>query len=54
MRPAIWNRLVPLAIKDYSELVKRALLVEQNIEETNQILEQRGDRKRKQRMEESS
>ena len=28
LRPAIRNRLVPLAIRDYSELVKRALLVE--------------------------
>ncbi|RVW92587.1 hypothetical protein CK203_039384 [Vitis vinifera] len=46
--------LVPLAIKDYSELVKRALLVEQNIKETNQIREQRGDRKGKQRMGKSS
>ena len=54
LRPAIRNRLVPLAIKDYSELVKRALLVEQNIKETNQIREQRGDRKGKQRMGKSS
>ena len=45
LRPAIRNRLVPLAIRDYSELVKRALLVEQDIEETNQIREQKGDRK---------
>ncbi|KAL6342244.1 hypothetical protein AAG906_006865 [Vitis piasezkii] len=37
LRPAIRNRLVPLAIRDYSELVKSALLVEQDIEETNQI-----------------
>ncbi|KAJ9678287.1 hypothetical protein PVL29_023021 [Vitis rotundifolia] len=48
------NRLVPLAIRDYSELVKRALLVEKDIVETNQIREQRGDRKGKQRMRESS
>ena len=54
MRPAIWNRLVSLAIRDYSELVKRALLVEQDIKETNQIREHRGDRKGKQRMGESS
>ncbi|KAL6329105.1 hypothetical protein AAG906_007651 [Vitis piasezkii] len=54
LRLAIRNRLVPLAIRDYSELVKRALLVEQDIEETNQIREQRGDRKGKQRMGESS
>ncbi|RVX14525.1 Transposon Ty3-I Gag-Pol polyprotein [Vitis vinifera] len=54
LRPAIRNRLVPLAIRDYSELVKRALLVEQDIEETNQIREQMGDRKGKQRMWESS
>ena len=46
LRPAIRNRLVPLAIRDYSELVKRALLVEQDIEETNQIREQRGGQKR--------
>ena len=37
LRPAIRNRLVLLAINDYSELVKRALLVEQDIKETNQI-----------------
>ena len=54
MRPAIRNRLIPLAIRDYSELVKRALLVEQDIDETNQIREQKGDRKGKQRMRESS
>ncbi|RVW15622.1 Retrovirus-related Pol polyprotein from transposon 17.6 [Vitis vinifera] len=54
LRPAIRNRLVPLAIRDYSELVKRALLVEQDIDETNQIREQKGERKGKQRMEESS
>ena len=54
LRSAIRNKLVPLAIKDYSELVKKALLVEQDIEETNQIREQRGDRKGKQRMGESS
>ncbi|RVW22320.1 Retrovirus-related Pol polyprotein from transposon 17.6 [Vitis vinifera] len=54
LRSAIRNRLVPLAIRDYSELVKRALLVEQDIEETNQIREQREDRKGKQRMGESS
>ncbi|RVW92637.1 Retrovirus-related Pol polyprotein from transposon 17.6 [Vitis vinifera] len=54
LRPAIRNRLVLLAIRDYFELVKRALLVEQDIEETNQIREQRGDRKGKQRMGESS
>ena len=39
LRPAIKNRLVLVTIKDYSELVKRALLVEQDIEETNQIWE---------------
>ena len=54
LRPAIRNRLVPLAIRDYSELVKSTLLVEQDIAETNQIREQRGDRKGKQRMGESS
>ncbi|RVW93684.1 Transposon Ty3-I Gag-Pol polyprotein [Vitis vinifera] len=54
LRPAIRNRLVPLAIRDYSELVKRALLVEQDMDETNQIREQKGDRKGKQRMRESS
>ena len=54
MRLAIRNRLVPLAIKDYSELVKRVLMVEQDIEKTNQIWEQIGDRKCKQRMRESS
>ena len=54
MRPAIQNRLVPLAIRDYSELVKRVLLVDQDIEETNQIREQRRDRKGKQRMGKSS
>ena len=54
MRLAIQNRLVPPAIRDYSKLVKRALLVEQDIEETNQIREQRDDRKEKQRMGESS
>ena len=54
LRLAIRNRLVPLTIKDYFELVKRALLVEQDIEETNQIREQTGDRKCKQRMGESS
>ena len=42
MRPAIKNRLVPLAIRDYFELVKRALLVEQDIVDTNQIQEQMG------------
>ena len=45
LRLAIRNRLVSLAIRDYYELVKRALLVEQDIEETNQIREQKGDRK---------
>ena len=45
LRPTIRNRLVSLAIRDYYELVKRALLVEQDIEETNQIREQKGDRK---------
>ncbi|KAL6336406.1 hypothetical protein AAG906_014578 [Vitis piasezkii] len=45
LRPAIRNRLVSLAL-----LVKRALLVEQDIDETNQIREQNGDRKGKQRM----
>ena len=54
MRPIFRNRLVPLAIRDCSELIKRVLLVEQDIEETNQIQEQKGDRKGKQRMEESS
>ena len=37
LRPTIRNRLVPLAIRDYSKLVKRSLLVEQDIEDTNQI-----------------
>ncbi|XP_034708980.1 uncharacterized protein LOC117932042 [Vitis riparia] len=50
LRPTIRNRLVPLAIRDYFELVKMALLVEQDIEETNQIWEQMGDRKGKQRI----
>ena len=54
LKPVIRNRLVPLVIRDYSELVTRALLVEQDIEETNQIREQRGDRKGKQKMGESS
>ncbi|KAL6319798.1 hypothetical protein AAG906_036860 [Vitis piasezkii] len=54
LRPTIRNRLVTLAIRDYSELVKRALLVEQDIEETNQIREQMGNRKGKQRIGESS
>ena len=54
LRPAIKNRLVLVTIKDYSELVKKALLVEQDIEETNQIREQMGDRKGKQRIGESS
>ncbi|KAJ9691569.1 hypothetical protein PVL29_013681 [Vitis rotundifolia] len=48
------NILVQLAIRDYSKLVKRALLVEQDIEETNQIWKQRRDRKGKQRIGESS
>ena len=52
MRPTIRNRLVSLGIRDYFELVKRALLVEQDIEETNQIQEQRGDRKGKQKIRE--
>ena len=37
LRTVIRNRLVSLAIKDYSELVKRALMVEKDIDETNQI-----------------
>ena len=37
LRPAIRNRVVPLAIMDYSELVKRSLLVERHIEDTYQI-----------------
>ncbi|RVW63618.1 RNA-directed DNA polymerase-like [Vitis vinifera] len=45
LRPAIRNRLVLLAIRDYSELVKRALLVQQDIEDTNQIREQRGEKR---------
>ena len=54
LRPAIRNRLVPLAIRDYSELVKRVLLVEQDIKETNQIREQMRYRKGKQRIGKSS
>ena len=54
MRLAIRNRLILLAIRDNSELVKRALLVEQDIKDTNQIQEQKGDRKGKQKVEESS
>ena len=50
MRPAIRNRLVPLAIRNYFELVKRALLVEQDIKDTNQIREQMEDRKGKQKV----
>ena len=46
MRLSIRNRLILLAIRDNSELVKRALFVEQDIKDTNQIQEQRGDRKR--------
>ena len=45
LRPAIRNRLVLLAIRDYSELVKRALLVQQDIEDTNKIREQRGEKR---------
>ena len=37
LRPAIKNRVVPLAIMDYSELVKSALLVERDIKDTYQI-----------------
>ncbi|RVW36979.1 hypothetical protein CK203_103687 [Vitis vinifera] len=42
LRPAIRNRLVPLAIRDYSELVKRALLVEQDIEKPTKFRSKRG------------
>ncbi|KAJ9701354.1 hypothetical protein PVL29_006624 [Vitis rotundifolia] len=42
-------QLVPLAIRDYSELVKRALLVEQDIEETNQIRERSQGSQQRQR-----
>lgn len=45
MRPVIRNSVVPLVIRDYSELVKGALLVEHHIEDTNKIQEQKGDRK---------
>ena len=45
MRLAIRNRLILLAIRDNSELVKRALLVQQDIENTNQIQEQRGEKR---------
>lgn len=54
LRPIIINRIVPLAIRDYIELVKRALLVNQDIEGINQIWEQRGDRKGKQKVRENS
>lgn len=37
LRIAIKNRVVSLTIRDYIELVKRALLVEQDIDDTNQI-----------------
>ena len=37
LRPARRNRVVPLVIRDYFELVKRALLVEQDIKETHQV-----------------
>ena len=47
MRLAIRNKLVQLAIRDYSEFVKKALLVKQDIKETNQIREQMRDRKGK-------
>ena len=33
LKLAIRNRVVPLAIRDYSELVKRASLVEQDIKD---------------------
>ena len=39
-----------LAIRNYSELVKRGLLVEQDINDTNQFWEQRKDRKMKQKI----
>ena len=54
LRSAIRNRVVSLAIRDYFELVKRALLVEQDMNDTHQIWEQRGDRKGKQKVGESS
>ena len=54
LRPARRNRVVPLVIRDYFELVKRALLVEQDMNDTHQIWEQRGDRKGKQKVGESS
>ncbi|RVW98093.1 Transposon Ty3-I Gag-Pol polyprotein [Vitis vinifera] len=41
-------------ISEEGEKARRALLVEQDIDETNQIREQKGDRKGKQRMGESS
>lgn len=37
LRIAIKNRVVSLTIRDYTELVKRALLVEQDIDDTNRI-----------------
>lgn len=54
LRPTIRNKVVPLAIREYFELVKRALLVKQDIEDINQIREQREDRKGKQKVGESS
>lgn len=54
MRPAIINKVVPLVISDNFKLVKRTLLVEQDIDYTNQIREQREDRKGKQKVRESS
>ncbi|RVW13705.1 hypothetical protein CK203_087213 [Vitis vinifera] len=54
LRPAIRIRLVPLAIRDYSELVKRALLVEQDIDGNQPNSRAKGGQKGKQRMGESS
>ena len=39
-----------LAIRNYFKLVKRGLLVEQDINDTNQFWEQRKDRKMKQKI----
>ena len=49
LRPTIRNMMVPLAIKDLPKLVKKALLVEEDIDDTNQIQEQKGDGKGKQK-----
>ena len=49
LRPTIRNMVVPLAIRDLPELVKKTLLVEEDIDDTNQIQKQKGDGKGKQK-----